>query len=39
MIAFAWDEQGEPVSVSEFSTGARSLSLSIVFPLSAAGLG
>lgn len=29
MIAFAWDEQGEPVSVSEFSTGARSLSLSL----------
>lgn len=31
MIAFAWDEQGEPVSVSEFSTGARSLSLSLLF--------
>lgn len=27
MIAFAWDEQGEPVSLSEFSIGARSLSL------------
>ena len=25
MIAFAWDEQGEPVNFSEFSTGARSL--------------
>ena len=38
MIAFAWDERGEPVSFSEFSTGARSLALSIAFLLSAIGL-
>ena len=32
MIAFAWDEQEEPGSVSEFSTGARALSLSLLLP-------
>lgn len=34
MIAFAWDEQGEPVNFSEFSTGARSLARSLSLLLS-----